>query len=539
MKKCGHSQRQSESVRKQLIYEWSQDLSDQCEANEVEKAEKSMQTMWKIGVRVSLGNYTQVVKMYRRLKRPRACMSIARSIAGKGLKIPHQIIEKCVRAAVENYGSDEIDKVTEVLRFFEENAGCCPRSNAWSLVLKNIAWVDAQHARRELSYRLVASRKYTTWYVPPPCTTSYNTLLSSFVKKGQIRNAILLYGEMIALGRCKPGIITFNRLLEAPLHCRRFVFRASFDIDTEPDQIYDEKAEMQKFVDAVENCMERYGVKRDRTTFTVLLRLATKLHSYQNPRHMTKSGKIWSLWKEAKASRQVLDLRYFNVLIHSFARCGDIVGAVSALKAMTETGLKPDLFSYNGVIAAAGRAGHVETAKKFLEIMRKLKGMKPDVYSYCSAITACGRCSPRKPASAEVLLDEAIEDGVRLSGAIINAAITANGDDVDSAVAMWRRIRRKKNVDLDKEAYEGLMYVCGAGGRPGSALKVVYAMRKDGIDGKAVKSLYSSFSRGLRSNGRQHDVDRDFLKKQYVKLLQVECRAVDIELPLNRVRIRY
>lgn len=89
----------------------------------------------------------------------------------------------------------------------------------------------------------------------------------------------------------------------------------------------------------------------------------------------------------------------------------------------------------------------------------------------------------------------AAEEGIESDGRLVNAVIRCFADNIDGAIVSWKtELRkycvgngvnnpyygnRKKNL---LAAYSGLLYVCGRALRPDIALRVVYAMKKDGID---------------------------------------------------------
>ena len=412
-------------------------------------------------------------------------------------------------------------------------------------------------ARMEMDYRwrLSLRKGGREGWLPGLDLYAYNTLLSVYSKNGWIKEAVLLFGEMVGGRGIKPDLITYNRLLEGPLSTRRFIYRVGFVGEGSKDGeegvegeergkiIFDGDQEVDRFIEAVCRSMKRHGVERDCLSETLLLKLRSKIHSYQSKRYLGNRSRIWALWKEVKNGRKKVDLLYYNTLIHAFSRCGDVTGGLSALTALRKDGLKADLYTYNSLLAAAGRVGKVDVATKILKTMRRVDGCHPDQYSYCSILTACARCRPTKPALAEVYLDEAIEEKVTWSNAMVNSAIISNGDDVESALTMWKRIRLKAAKlgmgKFDGMVYESLLHVCGAAGRPGDALKLVYAMRKEKIKPRSGKSLYSAFQRGVKEQDRALHIQRDFVRNQYLKLLQVECRVTTMELPLARVRVRY
>jgi pentatricopeptide repeat protein len=151
---------------------------------------------------------------------------------------------------------------------------------------------------------------------------------------------------------------------------------------------------------------------------------------------------------------------------------------------------------------------------------------------------------------ANELFLEASRLGMPIDGRFVNAALRCFGNELDAALVIWKDTVRPQCMALEKRtssqdkrnliaAYNGLLYVCGRALRPDIALRVVYAMSKDGIDANdASLNTYRSGSRIQQqkrtdngknaAGGFRLAIERTFkLMEQYEALLIVECTKYD------------
>ena len=152
---------------------------------------------------------------------------------------------------------------------------------------------------------------------------------------------------------------------------------------------------------------------------------------------------------------------------------------------------------------------------------------------------------------ANSLFHIATKLNIPADGRFVNAAMRCFGNDIDAALIAWRDNIRPKCIALEKRvlsssasassgkknlvaAYNGLLHVCGRALRPDIALRVVYAMNKDGIEPN--EASLNSYRSGSRRNDRDGDVGMGFrttiertlkLKEQFESLLVVECTKYD------------
>ena len=204
-----------------------------------------------------------------------------------------------------------------------------------------------------------------------------------------------------------------------------------------------------------------------------------------------------------------------------------------------------------------------DSARKATDIMSQIKGMdcaqagryildqmtaskeypSPDSQSYCLVATAMFHVGT-SPDNAIQLFRDALASGAAPDGRLVNACIRCYGDQVDKALLAWKNEmrsavlahenrkkpkssesfpkKRKKNLVA---AYNGLLYVCGKAGRPDIALRLAYAMNKEGVEPN--ETSFNSYIKGKEDRTEKETAIMRILANQHESLLQVECVKYD------------
>ena len=183
-----------------------------------------------------------------------------------------------------------------------------------------------------------------------------------------------------------------------------------------------------------------------------------------------------------------------------------------------------------------------------------------DSQTFCVAASALQYGPTAGSVLANSLFHTAATLGIQADGRFVNAAMRCFGDDIDAALTAWRDNIRPKCVAFEKRAspsssssatgtknlvaaYNGLLYVCGRALRPDVALRVVYAMNKDGIEPN--ETSLNSYRSGTRIQQKVRDRNNDEdggagmglrstiartlkLREQFESLLVVECTKYDL-----------
>lgn len=207
---------------------------------------------------------------------------------------------------------------------------------------------------------------------------------------------------------------------------------------------------------------------------------------------------------------------------------------------------------------------------------------EPDGFSYSIALTALrdldgdtlgtegssARVGQKKRQAALELVRNAeargtwsFSDTAPLPAAVAHSLVCACGDDLDSAIVLWRDYLRPRFVAErgdqsppafspvgvqptgEQAALHALMRVCGTVRRADEALRIAYAARKDGCELDA--SFYSAYMNGKQAAAAKLGKRRgSLLQSSYEKLLAAELnpdRMGGPRLPggIERIRIQF
>jgi len=259
-------------------------------------------------------------------------------------------------------------------------------------------------------------------------------------------------------------------------------------------------------------------------------------------------------WIFAKFSSQSAKIRNWNVLLGSFAKGAELnntlvldIASANATKTMNADGFavpQHPLFKLlNGLTcseAANVLLNHMNAERQ--ETFLKLP--KPNSQTYCVAAAALQYDAAGSEQAIEIFRS-ATASGISADGRFINAIFRCFGDNIDAALKAWKNEIRGACLAHEKRprsappsihrtqgknliaAYNGLLYVCGRAVRPDIALRVVYAMNKEGVEPNEVSlNCYRSGKR-VRGNVGSRLVQRLRLVDPYESLLFVECTKYD------------
>lgn len=197
----------------------------------------------------------------------------------------------------------------------------------------------------------------------------------------------------------------------------------------------------------------------------------------------------------------------------------------------------------------------VETVRLLLDAMSGnalINGMNApmaDSQTFCVAASALQYGLTGAPLATGIF-QNATKLGIPADGRFVNAVLRCFGDDVDSALAAWKNDMRPKCLAHEKRArssqlpagrptgknlvasYTGLLYVCGRAARPDVALRLVYAMNKEGLEPN--ENCLNSYRSGRRVQkleegiGFRSSFERKLkLIEPYESLLMIECTKYD------------
>jgi pentatricopeptide repeat protein len=168
---------------------------------------------------------------------------------------------------------------------------------------------------------------------------------------------------------------------------------------------------------------------------------------------------------------------------------------------------------------------------------------RPNSQAYCLVASALSHTDGVGPDFAIGMFKNATVNGQRVDGRYLNAIIRCYGENITSAVDAWKNVYRPTVLnafteDIDRSSsnfhksrvyknlvasYHGLMYVAGRAYRPDIALRLVYAMTKEGVE--PTEAALNTYNAGARE--RKDGIEKVKLHGQYENLLLVECTKYD------------
>ena len=251
------------------------------------------------------------------------------------------------------------------------------------------------------------------------------------------------------------------------------------------------------------------------------------------------------------------DAKTWNALIGSLADCAvfDSCSRLNVASSEAAVTLSQD-FAVVGQSKQATIASVLDgrtcpaAAMLLLKIMNKkveapFVAPRPNTQTYC-LVASNVQHEASDPVVAMELFRDASDANIPADGRFVNAVLRCFGDDIEGALDAWKGGIRKACLAAEAQAspktqrstakhllaaYQGLLYVCGRALRPDIALRIVYAMNKEGV--LVNEMALQCFQAGKRKGLAEAENDATPRKKaiafgeQIESLLAVECTKYD------------
>ncbi|KAL6498663.1 hypothetical protein OROGR_028210 [Orobanche gracilis] len=318
-----------------------------------------------------------------------------------------------------------------------------------------------------------------------PDTASYNALLDGFCKCGQIDEAFSLLKSFRADGY-NLGIRGFSCMIDGLLRTKRISdaenwFRNVCDVGLVPDltlytimirglcESIRVKDAMSMFRDMIGkgngllgeaqhifSDMENHGCSPSAVTFNALINglcKADKLDEAHLMLYKMEIGKNPSLFlRLSQSTNPVLDRESLQKMVGSLVDSGLILKAYKLLMQLVDSGVVPNIITYNTLINGMCRTGQVNRALKLFEELQ-LKGNFPDSITYSTLIEGLQRVG--RDGDAYKLFEQMNENGCKPCSSAYKTLMT------------WSCRRRKTSFAFSL----WLKYLSSLSGREGGALK--------------------------------------------------------------------
>ncbi|XP_010258202.1 PREDICTED: pentatricopeptide repeat-containing protein At3g29230 [Nelumbo nucifera] len=214
--------------------------------------------------------------------------------------------------------------------------------------------------------------------MPEKDAVSWNAILDGYVKAGEMDTAFEFFGTMpernvvswstMITGYSKAGDMDMAKMMFDRMPVKNLV---SWTIMISG---YAEKGLAKKAFNLYDQ-MEMSGLKLDDGTFISILAACAE------------SG-LLGLGKRVHISIERSRLRYSikvcNALVDMYAKCGSLSNALSVFNGMLER----DVVSWNAIIQGLARHGHGESALELFSRMKQ-EGVKPDGFTFIGVLCAC------------------------------------------------------------------------------------------------------------------------------------------------------
>ncbi|KAK8941881.1 Pentatricopeptide repeat-containing protein [Platanthera guangdongensis] len=180
------------------------------------------------------------------------------------------------------------------------------------------------------------------------------------------------------------------------------------------------------------------------------------------------------------------DLVSFNTLINARAKSGHVPSgsATQLLQDVRRSGLRPDTITYNTLISACSHGPSFEEAVTVFEEMIKSK-CQPDLWTYNTMISVYGRCGMTQ--EAELLFHEITSKGFSPDAVTYNSLLHAYAKEGSSKkVESVCEKMMKSGFNKDEITYNTIIHMYGKQGRLDLALQLYNEMKLAGCSPDAV-----------------------------------------------------
>lgn len=240
-----------------------------------------------------------------------------------------------------------------------------------------------------------------------------------------------------------------------------------------------------------------------------------------------------ALWLFAKIGRDTT--KAWNALFGSLIKAHAYDDVVTPLRSRLAIALENKAVSVDGtnmvkkdslLLGDARLHEKVEASFAFM-----LDTQIVDSQSFCLMALFRQRQLNLQPQAARQLYANATRLGVDPDGRFLNGVLRCFGSNLSDALDLWKTDMRptivsfyQNNTKIRSQnlnvAYFGLFYVCGRALRPDVALRIGYAMTKDGLEPD--ERCLNTYRIGRRDHGRVSTI-KEKLLDIHESLLEVEC----------------
>jgi len=189
----------------------------------------------------------------------------------------------------------------------------------------------------------------------------------------------------------------------------------------------------------------------------------------------------------------------FNKMMDSHGKTGDAVGAVELLSEMRKASCKPNVVTYNILIAIHAKKYGADTSKSWFDKMVNEEGLKPDVVSYSTMIDAYAKAS--RPKEAATWLQKMQEANVKPNVVSYTTVITAYANaGMAQEAAQWLATMRHERVPPSVISCNAVIAAYVQASQPDVAASWLEKMRGMGVQPNVVSysTVIDGYAKKLR-----------------------------------------
>ncbi|CAM0904476.1 unnamed protein product [Alopecurus aequalis] len=190
---------------------------------------------------------------------------------------------------------------------------------------------------------------------------AYNKLMSSFMGRGRVKDAVALFEGWIQGGVYSPDVWSFNVIIKGVCQV----------------------GDVQKALELVER-MHQFGCLPDTVTHNILVNGLCRVKEVSKGREVLRR-----LQSDGVCMPNVVT---YTSVISGFCKAGRMEDAVAVYDDMVACGTSPNVVTYNVLINGYGKAGNMGSAVALYQQMI-LRRCPPDVVTFSSLIDGYCRCS--------------------------------------------------------------------------------------------------------------------------------------------------
>ncbi|KAH0986186.1 hypothetical protein GBA52_013363 [Prunus armeniaca] len=285
-------------------------------------------------------------------------------------------------------GLSDAGRVKDALNFLKEmnERGLVPDAYCYNAVIKGFCDLGLLDEARSLHLDISKLDCF-----PNACT--YTILICGMCKNGLVGEAQQIFNEMEKLG-CVPSVVTFNALIDG-------------------------------------------------------LCKASKLEEAHLLFYKMEIGRNPSLFlRLSQGSNRITDSASLQMKVEQLCESGLILKAYKLLTLLADSGVTPDIITYNILINGFCKAGNINGAFKLFKDMQ-LKGLSPDSITYGTLIDGLQRVDREE--DAFVVFDQMVKHGCMPSSAVYKSLMTwsCRRKKISLAFSLW--LKYLSNLPLREE----------------------------------------------------------------------------------------